>query len=247
MNIKLMNVWYKYPPDKIALKNISLDLESRTIIVVGPNASGKTTLLKLVSLIHKPWKGKILVDRKDYWSLDRREQLSIRRKIVYVHEKPVFIRGTILDNILLGFKIRGINTSKTDLAEKISELLKIFNLDNILDLKPKTLSAGQLQLVSIIRALALEPELLVLDEPTANLDNEKRKILFEYLEEYINKNSRRRIIIATHDLLIPLLLENSYVIVLSNGEIVGKGFASETLDYEYKKLYNVLKKTSTRT
>ncbi len=246
MNIKLVNVWYKYPPNKIALRNVSLNLEDKTVIIVGPNASGKTTLLKLISLIYKPWKGRILVDHKDYWELDRKEQLSVRRKIVYVHEKPIFVRGTILDNILLGYKIRGINISKMDLTKKVSELLEIFNLNNILNLKPRMLSAGQLQLLSIIRALVLEPELLILDEPTANLDYEKRKILLEYIEEYINKSIKRKVIIATHDLFIPLLLENSYLIVLSDGEIVDKGYVNEILDYEYKKLYNILGRTSTR-
>ncbi len=244
MDLKLVNIWYKYPPKKIALKNISLNLTSKVIIIVGPNASGKTTLLKLVSLIYRPWKGKILVDNKDYWSLGKKEQLSIRRKIVYVHEKPLYVRGTIMDNILLGFKIRGIDTS-ADLTIRALDLLKMFKIESALNAKPSSLSTGQLQLISIIRALMLEPELLVLDEPTANLDGERRKTLLEYLGEYVKNN--KKIIIATHDLLVPLLLEKAYIIVLDNGEIISKGYVNEVLDYEYKKLYNVLKKTNIQT
>lgn len=243
MNLKVVNVWYRYSPNRIALKKISLALEDKITIIVGPNASGKTTLLKLMSLIYKPWKGRILINNRDYWRLSSRDQLSIRRKIIYVHEKPIIIRGTILDNILLGYKIRNMNSSKIKQTKKVSELLEIFNLSNTLNLKPRMLSTGQLQLLSIIRALVLEPELLLLDEPTANLDQDKRKVLLEYIEEYISKDSKRKVIIATHDLFIPLLLEDSYLIVLNNGEIVNKGYANEILGYEYKKLYNILKRT----
>ncbi len=245
MNIKLVDVWYKYPPSKIALRRVSLEITEKKTIIVGPNASGKTTLLKILSLMYKPWKGAILVGSKSYWELDEKEQLAIRRRLIYVHEKPVFIRGTVLDNILLGFKIRKINLNKHEIIDKALHLLEIFGLEKTANIKPRNLSTGQLQLISIIRALVLEPDVLLLDEPTANLDIEKRKILLRYLEEYVKKNSGRKIVIATHDLLIPLLLEDSYVVVLSDGRIASRGYVDEILGYEYEKLFNVLKKKGT--
>ncbi len=246
MNIKLVDIWYKYPPNKIALRGISLEVADKRIIIVGPNASGKTTLLKILSLMYKPWRGIVLVDSKNYWGLHEKDQLAIRRRLIYVHEKPVFVRGTVLDNILLGFRIRKVNFDKHEIIDKAIGLLETFNLKKIANVKPKNLSTGQLQLVSIIRALILEPDILLLDEPTANLDIGKREILLQYLEEYIRKDSNRKIIIATHDLLIPLLLEDSYVILLSGGDIAGRGYVDEILSYEYEKLFNALKKKGTR-
>ena len=215
--IELQSIWFRYPRQRSwALRNVSLVLNrNEYVAVVGPNGSGKTTLLKIASLIYRPVEGKVLVDNRDFWSIDSDERLSIRRRVTYVHEKPVLLRGSVLHNIAYGLLIRGISREKA--LEKAKSMLKIFNLEYLIDRNSRELSAGEAQLVAIARALVLDPDIVFLDEPFAHLDREKRNILIEVLKNYREKGTG--FVIATHnEYMLSSIIDR--VLVLEEGVLV---------------------------
>jgi len=224
--IKLMNIWFKYlTATDYVLRNITLSISRNGITaVIGPNGSGKTTLLKVMGLIYKPNKGQVLINSKDFWSLNENKRYIIKRSIVYVHEKPILIRGTVLDNVALGLILRGYD--RNEALEKALLTLETLDLKHLANKDRKSLSAGEAQLVTIARAIAVEPEVLLLDEPTANLDLRKRSILSQTLLELSRRG--KVVVVATHDYLFALSVAKR-VLVLENGELIAEGGTSDLM------------------
>ena len=142
--------------------------------------------------------------------------------MVYVHEKPVMIRGTVKDNIALAPRLRGLPREEAETAaEKAAEKLGITGL---LDARAHTLSRGQQQLVSLARALAVNPEMLLLDEPLAHLDIKYRRLVLETLLELRDKGAG--VVMVTHDTLLAasiadrvVLLEQGTTRILEGDEV----------------------------
>ncbi len=214
MSILLDNIWFKYPIDgKWVIKGVSHEIRDRVVeVILGPNGSGKTTLLKIAGLIYKPLKGKVIAWGHDFWRLKNSAAVAIRRKIVYVHEKPILLKGSVFHNIAYGLYLRnyGFNEVKT----LVDRVLREYNLLYLRDKDSRSLSAGEAQIVSILRAIVLEPEILLLDEPLAHLDIDKRRIVVEAIKSLRRNGSG--IVIATHDMyLVERLAEDIYM--LKNG------------------------------
>lgn len=184
MNIELVNVWYRYGRvEDWALRGISISFRSGEVIYIdGPNGSGKTTLLKIASLIYRPLQGSVLVDKNDFWNLDENRKTLIRRRVIYVHDKPILLRGTVLDNVAYGLNIRGIDRESA--LDTSMSILSALGIDSLANIPIQRLSTGQAQLVAIARALAINPEILFLDEPFSNLDREKRLVLISTLNKF---------------------------------------------------------------
>ncbi|MCE4622996.1 MAG: energy-coupling factor ABC transporter ATP-binding protein [Desulfurococcales archaeon] len=221
IRVELRGVSYIYPGSKSrALKNVSITLRNGMCYgVTGPNGSGKTTLLKIISLLYKPTDGHVLYNGTDPWGGDI---TSYRKRVVYVHEKPVMVRGSVLDNLALGLRIRGYNGDQ--IKERIERIAVKLDLSPLLDRNARDLSAGQRQLVAIARALVLDPDVIALDEPYSNIDFRKRKRLSRVVNELRGKG--KLVVISSHDigLLVSLC---DYIIYLENGEIVLEGPAGE--------------------
>ena len=215
MSIRLKNIWFRYPGmDKWVLENISYEFKEKNIyVIVGPNGSGKTTLFKIASLIYKPLKGSVFTWDRDFWRLKDKEALIFRRKIVYVHEKPVLLHGSVLYNVAYGLMIRGY--SKEDAFRKARDCMNELGLTYLLDKNVNELSAGEAQLVSLARALILEPRMIFLDEPLAHIDIEKRKIVLDLIHRL---KERAGIAIATHDIYLAYMLADE-IISIENGKI----------------------------
>ena len=197
MEITLEDVWYSYPGQKgWALKGVSASLgNGRLTVVTGPNGSGKTTLLKVAGLLLKPRRGRVLVNGADYWVQPAEKRVDLRRNIVYVQEKPVMLRGSVAYNVAYGLIVRGVRLGEA-LRRAERALARLGGL-HLIDKDARSLSLGEARLVSIARAIAVSPQVLLLDDPFLGLDEEKKKVLLEFLEEY-----RRRgvsIIVATHE------------------------------------------------
>jgi len=192
--IELRDVWFTYPGSREpALRGVSIAIRSgEAVLVQGPNGSGKTTLLKIIALLYRPSRGSVLVDGEEYWGRDPSTRLRIRRRVVYVHEKPILLRRSVLENVLLGLRIRGVE----DAEERALRVLRELGIEELAKRSWRELSAGQAQLVSIARALAVEPEILLLDEPLAHLDRDRRAVLVEVLRRL--KRSGVGIVIASH-------------------------------------------------
>ncbi|MEM0228437.1 MAG: ATP-binding cassette domain-containing protein [Ignisphaera sp.] len=184
MNIELVNVWYRYSRvEDWALRGISISFRSGEVIYIdGPNGSGKTTLLKIASLIYRPLQGSVLVDGNNFWNLDENSKTLIRRKVIYVHDKPILLRGTVLDNVAYGLHIRGVD--RRNAYDTSMSILSVLGIDSLAHTPIQRLSTGQAQLVAIARALAIKPEILFLDEPFSNLDREKRLALISTLNQF---------------------------------------------------------------
>ncbi|HIQ03254.1 MAG TPA: ABC transporter ATP-binding protein [Desulfurococcales archaeon] len=217
--IELRNIWFSYIGNNYVIRNVSVSFDRDVIAIMGPNGSGKTTLLKIASCIYRPVKGKVIVDGVDYWSLSEQEKVKYRRRIVYVHEKPILLKGKVADNIGYGLRIRGY--SRVEVEEKVIKIAKELNILHLIDKKANELSTGEKQLVALARALILNPNYLFLDEPLANLHLAVRRQVVEVLKK-VRDEGKTTIVIATHDPLLALTMA-SKVIILDRGRIVQTG------------------------
>lgn len=218
ITIELRNIWYRYPGMTAwALENVSAELKSgRVILISGHNGSGKTTFLKIAALLYKPLRGEIMVDGQSFWKMNEIEKIMIRRRIAYVHERPILIRGSVLENITYPLKIRGLDSR--DAVERVGRIMKELGLMKLADKSAKKLSAGQSQLIAIARAIAAEPELILLDEPFAHLDSRRAEFVAAALRER-GKNGTG-IVIASHGRgELPDILEPDEIITLEEGRV----------------------------
>lgn len=193
MELKLVDVWHSYDGVNYVLKNVNIVFSKPGVyVVVGPNGSGKTTLLKITALMIKPTKGFVLVNGVDYWSLrDESLRINLKKNIVYVHDKPLIFRGSVEYNISLGVR----SLYPREWSRIVEYYMKRYNILNIRNESALRISAGQAKIVTILRALSLNPEVLLLDEPFTFLDKSRTRIL---LEDIVELSKKKVIIIATH-------------------------------------------------
>ena len=176
-------------------------------VFIGANGAGKSTCIRLLIGLLKPYSGRIL------FSADNR---SVNR-IGYVPQKIILLRRSVEKNLLHALSISNYPTNK---KRRIKEILKFIKLEHLGKQSARNLSIGQQQLISIIRALAIKPSFLFLDEPCANLDPKTTQII-ENLIKVVSK-SGVKIIIVTHDLFQAKRLAND-VLFFHNGEIIEQG------------------------
>ncbi|MCS7108412.1 MAG: ATP-binding cassette domain-containing protein [Sulfolobales archaeon] len=212
MEVELRDVGYTYDGVNYVFKELTLRFSNGFHLIVGPNGSGKTTLLKITSLIYRPSRGKVLVENRSFWDLNNDEMTSIRRCFTYVHEKALLIRGNVKVNLELGLKLRNIND-----YNRLKYYIDRYGMVDILMKDAKKLSAGQAKIVSLTRALAVKPKVLLLDEPLTHIDYERSILIIEDLVKLVKEGST--VIVATH-YLIPELkdyIDTTYEII--NGVI----------------------------
>lgn len=201
--ISMSNINKKYihkKETKIILRNIDFSIEyGEMIAIVGKSGAGKTTLLNLLGLLDQNYDGDfVLLDNKIN-SLKETEMARIRNKnIGFVLQESALINDlTIRENILLPYYYSNEKISKNIIKEKCITLAKKFDINSLLDKKPKFLSGGQKERAVLARALLMEPDLILADEPTGSLDEENAKIIMDYFYEL--KELGRTIITVTHD------------------------------------------------
>lgn len=168
------------------------------LFIVGPSGSGKTTLLSMISGILRPTSGTVLVNGASLWQMSADELAEFRlRTIGFVFQDfHLFPRLTTAENVAIPLVLR-----KEDWDEAVAKgarTLEIVGLKNRADLPPVKLSGGEQQRVAIARALVGDPELLILDEPTASLDGDTGRMILQFVREHV-LNPRRCILIVTHD------------------------------------------------
>ena len=184
-----------------ALKGVSLKIHEKDFIaIIGPSGSGKSTLLHMLGCLDKPTKGKVLIDGKDVSKMNDEDLARIRReKIGFIFQTFNLIPTlTALENVELPMKLNGKKASEA--RERAKELLKIVGLEKRLDHLPSQLSGGEQQRVAIARALANEPEIILADEPTGNLDSKKGFEIIKLMKK-LNREGYT-FVIVTHDLRI---------------------------------------------
>ncbi len=209
-----------------ALKNVSFTVNpGEFVFIVGPSGAGKSTLLKLILNQIKPTNGEILIDDINISLGTKSEIDKIRRKIgVIFQDYQLIMDKSIEENIALSLDI--VSFPKDKISGKIDEVVNQVNLNNRRFLFPSQLSGGELQRASLARALAIEPEIILADEPTGNLDNENTWNLVKLLSD-INKKNHTTIIMTTHNQEIVNSLDKRQI-EIKDGEIKKDNQSLET-------------------
>ena len=201
----------------------ALHLEEGSVLaLIGPNGSGKTTLLKTLASLLAPstgviqFRGAALGPRPD----------DYRRRVTMVFQAPLLFDTTVRGNLESGLKLHGV--PRLARAERVRRAAERLGLEPLLDRSARTLSGGEAQRTSLARALALEPEILYLDEPFAALDPPSREALLEDLALAL-RETRTTTVLATHDQLEAVRLADR-IAVLRQGRIVQAGSAQEVIN-----------------
>ena len=230
---KIENVNYKYPlEEKQALKNINIELKKGEFwAVIGKNGSGKTTFCNMLRrFVPDFYKGELtgtitLEDKelKDY------SQKELVQKIGFVFQNPFTqisgVKDTVFEEIAYGLENLGLD--KGEIISKVEKILKLLEIEKLRDRNPYDLSGGQKQRVARASIIALDPDILVIDEPTSQLDPKGTEDIFKIIN--LMANEGKTIILVEHKLeLIAEYAEN--ILVLDEGEIILSGKAEEVLN-----------------
>lgn len=214
--IEFKNVTRKYEHGVVALDDVDLLIEKgEFVFLVGPSGSGKSTFLKLVIKEEDATSGSITINGKDLQKIKDKDIPYLRRKIGFVFQDfRLLYDKTVYDNIL--FALRVIEASDREIKTRINKVLEQVGLKGKENSFPNQLSGGEQQRISLARALATRPPIIIADEPTGNLDNvtasEIMKILYE-----INKEGTT-VVVVTHDKNI-VDLSGHRVVTLLKGKI----------------------------
>lgn len=193
--IELEDVWFRFDTRPPVLEAINLRVPEKEFLgVVGPNAGGKSTLLKIILGLYEPWSGRVRVLGD--------EPEAARGRIGYVPQYPTFSRefptdvlhAVLMGRLGTGDRWRGYTRADHDSARRAMDETEVADLAGR---QINTLSGGQLQRVLVARALACDPQLLLLDEPTSNIDQRVETDIFDYLKTFIQ---RMTIVVVSHDI-----------------------------------------------
>lgn len=195
--------------------------EGRVLSIIGPNGAGKTTLLRMMALLEKPTEGEIYYRGE---KIANSNINAVRKKVTMVFQMPVNFNKTVYKNVLYGLELRKIPESEIKL--RVMRALDLVDMKKFAGRRVKKLSGGEQQRLAIARALVLEPELLLLDEPTANLDP-KNTLLIESIIRKIKKDTT--VVLATNNPFQADRLSDR-VVCLLNGRLIGDGTPREIID-----------------
>lgn len=183
--------------------------------LVGANGAGKSTLLNILAFLEKPTSGEIRCYGNPV-RYQRQELLNLRRRIVQVDQYPIHFTGSVQQNVAFGLQVRKIPRKTRE--NRVEEVLKLVGMEEFRGQDARKLSGGESKRIALARALAIEPEVLLCDELTANVDVENREIILNILDR-INKETQTSIVIATHYLSQIRRLAH-HTLVLENGSLV---------------------------
>lgn len=209
--------------DNPIIKNINLEIEKNDVIgIVGPSGSGKTTLVKTISLLnHNQVEGEYYYNEKQILPLKNGNTLeNVRKNLIFIHQQPILFKGSVRYNIQYSLKLRKIKDE-----DYTKELINSFKLNDILNRNVDLISGGEKQRISLLRAMVVKPEVLVLDEPTQNLDPANISNIEKNLDNY-RKKENGTIVIVTHNLFQAMRITNK-ILVLIDGEIIEYGNTKE--------------------
>lgn len=230
---KIENVSYKYPlEEKQALKNINIEIKKGEFwAIIGKNGSGKTTFCNMLRrFVPDFYKGELtgtitLEDKelKDY------SQKELVQKIGFVFQNPFTqisgVKDTVFEEIAYGLENLGLD--KEEIISRVEKILKLLEIEKLRDRNPYDLSGGQKQRVALASIIAMDPDILVIDEPTSQLDPKGTEDIFKIIN--LMANEGKTIILVEHKLeLIAEYAQN--IIVLDEGEIILSGKAEEVLN-----------------
>ncbi len=226
MLFEIENLTHEYSDGTLALDHVSVGFKrSERIALLGTNGSGKTTLLNHLNGILKPTSGRILFDGKPL-QYDAKSLLELRRRVGFVFQDPndQLFAPTVKQDVAFGPLNLGYNTEKV--KAKVEEALATVGMTGFADKPPHFMSLGQKKRVALAGVLAMEPEVIIMDEPTSNLDPRATSDILHLLLQ-LNKEKGITLLLATHDVdMVPLFATEMYV--LNKGKLVSKGTPKES-------------------
>ncbi|GAA4247053.1 ABC transporter ATP-binding protein [Dactylosporangium darangshiense] len=201
-----------------ALRGVSFTVEPGDYVaIIGPSGSGKSTLMHLLGGLDRPTSGRLLIGGRDVARLDPHELARLRNETIgFVFQSfHLLARTSAVDNVALPLVYRGIRASER--RRRAVAMLERVGLGHRLDHRPNQLSGGEQQRVAIARALVTDPQVLLADEPTGNLDTKNGQAVLALLEE-LNRSQGVALVIVTHDREVAARSDRQ--IVMRDGEIV---------------------------
>ena len=215
---ELDNVLKKY--GKItALDGLTLKIGDGPIGVLGYSGAGKTTLLRLLAGLEMPSAGTIKFKEMD---VTEKSVQSLRQVVTMLFQEPISFNRSVLENVTYGLRIRGVDEAEKSAGETLASL----RLEGFENRKATKLSGGEQQRVALARALVLDPEVLLLDEPTSNLDPANATVILGAIKEFAKKGL---VIVSTHNFFHIRRLAR-WAIYLEKGRVVETGTTSDLLD-----------------
>lgn len=206
---------------KPVLKGVSFQVKAgETVVLMGPSGCGKSTTIRCINLLLNPDGGRIIFKGQDLSQVPQREVFLIRQEMGFVFQRFNLVsRLTARENVMLALLYRGVEREKA--LEMAEGALEEMGLHTGYELRPAQLSGGEQQRVALARALVMEPELILLDEPTASLDPILVKEVLEAIEK-LSQEKRRGVLLVTHEVALARRIADR-IILMDCGRIVEEG------------------------
>jgi tungstate transport system ATP-binding protein len=210
---ELRNVTKRYGARTVLQVDALQILRGEIVALVGPSGAGKSTLLRLLNFLETPTGGELLFHGQAY-TAERMPPLEVRRRITTVFQRPVLLRRDVAANVAYGLRLRG----RRDSAAQVRATLESVGLAHMGNQPARTLSGGEAQRVALARAMILEPDALLLDEPTANLDPYNVGLI-ESIARELNRTQGTTIVLVTHNVFQARRLAQRVALLL-DGRVV---------------------------
>lgn len=201
IRIEKINKYFEIGSTQLhVLRDVSFNINTNNFLIIyGPSGCGKSTLLHTIVGLEQPTSGKILIKGTDFYSKDNNERAHIRNKFFgIVYQTSYWIKSlNVIDNVAMPLFIRGTSLSESKYRAK--QALEQVGMNSFSKQTPTELSGGQQQKVALARALITQPEVIIADEPTGNLDSKSAKEMIDILK-MLNKDLNKAVVMVTHNM-----------------------------------------------
>lgn len=236
MSISIESISFTYPNATQALENVSLEIKgSELVAIMGENGAGKTTLVKHLNGLLKPNKGKVLINGMDTKTVT---VAKLAREVGFVFQNPdhQLFASTVDEEI--SFALKNFGFSESEINRRVETVIKFFELEKYRRLSPFILSGGERKRVALASVLALDPKILIIDEPTIGQDFRQKEKFLKNLLEMVDEG--KIVIVVTHD--VEFVVPNFHrIIVMSKGKVIADGGIRDVLtDFEVLKRASLL-------